>query len=136
MRKIVFNHPKFPQFANLYIVSDKGNVYKNSIKAPELTYHSYSSGGKFVRLSCGKDKQDISFSVGKLVLLAFNIPGYGKDKIALHLSENKADDSLENLKWGERADQTEISMRDPEYAKRIGAMSKTYHNNLENKKNR
>ena len=122
-QKLVFNHSKYKHFANKYIISNTGRVYKKN--GEELKYFTkINNNTPFVRLfQFGKD---ISICVGKLVLLTFNPRGFRENKIAIHLDGLNTNNHINNLTWGTRQEQSIIHMQNPKNFKRISKMGKKY----------
>ena len=116
-----FNHKSYKDFADKYTVTSDGSVYGPK---GELKYFRMCSGGRFVRLF--KDGKATSVTVAKLVMLTFRPEGYRKDRIVIHLDGDVTNDSLENLKFGTRREQSLIHVSNPENWKRISSMGRKY----------
>ena len=122
---MIFAHPRYKHFSNRYIVSSTGRVFRRN-DGSELNYHRMCSGGKFVRLSGGKQRL-LSMTVGKMVLIAFDPHGLRGNRIAIHLDGDVLNDYRDNLAWGSRADQTEVSMKKPWHRRRVYGMARKHH---------
>lgn len=116
-----FKHPAYKAFAGKYTVYSDGRVFSPK---GEMKYFRMESGGRFVRLF--KNGKSVSVTVGKLVMLTFRPNGYRKNLIVLHLDGNVLNDSVENLKFGTRKEQSLIHVSKPENWKRISRMGKKY----------
>jgi len=116
-----FNHKNYKSFVDKYIVHANGRVFS---KQKELNYFRNNSGGKFVRLC--KDGKSLSINVAKLVMLTFKPKGYSKDKIVLHKNGDIKNDSINNLKFGTRKEQSRIHVSNPKNWNRISKLGKKY----------
>lgn len=120
----IFNHPAFPDFANVYRVSPEGEVQRLD-NGNILTIHdSTESSEQFVRMS-NKGKT-ISISLGKLLLLTYFPNGYKDGRIAVKKDVTKGVE-LRNLKWGDRQDVSKIQMQKPEHSSKVSKMARTYY---------
>ena len=126
MKQLMIVNKQFKPFNEKYWITPKGRVFKNN--GDELQYFKNpksNSKGKFVRLF--GNKKAISVGIAKIVLLTYNSKEYKKGKIAIHKNGNTEDNRIENLFWGSRKDQTEISMRNAIHSKRIMNMAKNFY---------
>jgi hypothetical protein len=89
-----------------------------------LTIHSTKTKAPFCRIC--QNAVCISMNVGKLVLLAFKPNEYKEGLIAIHKDGNAFNNTPNNLFWGTRKQQTEISMQKEGYFKRIQGMGLKY----------
>lgn len=116
-----FNHKDYKNFAGKYKVSPDGRVFGNG---KELRYFKMSSGGRFVRLF--QNGKSTSITVAKIVMLTFKPKRYKKDNIVMHLDGNLQNDSLNNLKFGTRKEQSLIHISNPKNWLRVSLMGKKY----------
>jgi hypothetical protein len=116
-----FNHKSYKAFADKYTVTGDGRVYGPK---GELKYFRMESGGRFVRMF--KDGRSVSLTVAKIVMLTFRPERYRKDRIVMHLDGNVLNDSLDNLRFGTRREQSLIHVSKPENWKRISRLGKKY----------
>lgn len=119
--KKVFDHKDYKDFAGKYYVQRDGRVFA---KGKEVRYYRKNAGGKFIRLfNIGKST---TITVAKIVMLTYKPAGYKKDKIVLHLDGNTMNDSIKNLRFGTRQEQSFIHVLNPKNWERISKMGKKY----------
>jgi len=116
-----FSHKSYKAFANKYTVSSDGRVFGPK---GEVKYFRKPSGGKFIRLF--KNGNSTSITVAKIVMLTFRSDEYKRGSIVIHLDGDVLNDSLQNLKFGTRKEQSLIYVSKPENWKRISKMGKKY----------
>jgi hypothetical protein len=116
-----FDHPLYKEFRDKYSVTSNGRIFNGK---KELKYFSMSSGGKFVRLFA--NGKSTSITVGKMILLTFKPETYFEEAIAIHLNGDPTDDSLRNLKFATRHDQSIVHVSKTENWQRISQLGKTY----------
>jgi hypothetical protein len=116
-----FDHPLYKEFRNKYSVTNNGRIFQGK---KELKYFRMSSGGKFVRLFC--NGKSASVTVAKMVLLSFKPCTYTDKSIAIHLDGDVHNDSIDNLKFGTRQEQSQIHVTKLENWERISQLGKKY----------
>jgi hypothetical protein len=119
--KTTFSHPAYRNFSGKYTVHSNGRVFGPK---GELKYFSMGSGGRFVRLF--NNGGAVSITVGKLVMLSFRPNGYRKDRVVMHIDGNVLNDSLSNLKFGTRSEQSLIHVSNSKNWRRISRMGRKY----------
>lgn len=116
-----FIHKEYKNFEGKYKVQPDGRVFFND---KEVRYYSKKLSGKFIRLF--KNGYSTSITVAKIVMLTFKPEEYKKGKIVLHLDGNVHNDSLNNLKFGTRKEQSRIHVLNPKNWERISKLGKKY----------
>ncbi len=116
-----FTHKDYKEFAGKYLVQTNGRIFS---KGKEVRYFRKLAGGKFIRLF--KNGKNTSMTVAKIVMLVFKPNGYDANKIVLHINGDNSNDAVNNLKWGNRKEQSSIHMSNPKNWLRISKMGKKY----------
>lgn len=153
-----------PGWEGLYEVSDRGRIYS----VVRLDACGREAGGHVLRVRPGgrrgghptimlsRNGKTKSFSVAKLVLLAFRGAEDGRD-LAIHADGNPANTHLDNLSWGARAGEHSPNFvhgsfcegnsegarewrrkrrEDPEYRETLRAQKRKYNQDPEKKARR
>lgn len=116
---ILFKHKDYKELSNIFFVSKNG-VVKNKFTGNVLKHHN----DRFVRLS--RNGFELSIQIHRLMLLTYKPESYSRSKIAISIDGNPLNHNLSNLKWGTRAEQSNIAMKNESKFKSIQKMGRKY----------
>lgn len=106
-----------PGFEGRYEVSSRGSVRSLDVidaqgrKWPGRMFKGYTSELGYVFVALRKDGKPKSFSVHRLVALAFLGPATEEKPYVLHSDGNPGNNNLENLRWGSQKENIQDAIK-------------------------